>query len=69
MTSRELYVTTKDMAEALQLNRDYVTRRVVKRPEFPTPALVLSQKTVLWSRADFDRWVEQQRPKPHQVRG
>lgn len=69
MTSREQYVTTKDIAEALQLNRDYVTRRVVKRPEFPAPALSLSRKTVLWFRADFERWVEQQRPKMHQAKG
>ena len=45
-----------DIAEDLKLDRDYVTRKVVKRPEFPAPALVLSRKTVKWCRMAYEAW-------------
>jgi predicted DNA-binding transcriptional regulator AlpA len=54
------YVTTADMAEALGLEREYVTDRLTKRPDFPAPALVLSRKTVRWLRTDFEEWCRAQ---------
>ena len=51
-------IDTKEIAEALNLSRDYVTRSVVKAPDFPPPRLRLSQKTVKWAREDFERWRE-----------
>ena len=49
-------IDTADIAEDLKLGRDYVTRRVVKRPEFPAPSLVLSRKTVKWAREAYEAW-------------
>lgn len=49
-------IDTADIAADLNLGRDYVTRRVVKRPEFPRPALRLSQKVVKWARAEYEAW-------------
>lgn len=54
------YITTADMAEALGVTREYCTDRLVKRPDFPAPALVLSRKTVRWLREDFDAWMQAQ---------
>jgi predicted DNA-binding transcriptional regulator AlpA len=53
-------LTTADIAELLGLDREYVTDRVVKRPDFPPPVLVLSRKTRLWSRAHIEQWQEAQ---------
>lgn len=49
-------IDTADIAADLSLQRDYVTRKVVKRPEFPPPSLVLSRKTVKWARAAYEEW-------------
>jgi len=51
-------IDTADIAADLNLERDYVTRKVVKRPEFPPPVLVLSRKTVKWRRPDYEAWKE-----------
>lgn len=51
-------IDTKWIAADLSLGRDYVTRSVVKRPEFPPPRLRLSQKTVKWAREEYQRWKE-----------
>lgn len=50
------YVDTADIAEDLELGRKYVTDRLVKRPDFPSPVINLTQKTRKWARAEFDRW-------------
>ena len=49
-------IDTAHIAADLNLCRDYVTRRVVKRPEFPRPALRLSQKVVKWARSEYEAW-------------
>ena len=49
-------IDTGDIAADLGLGRDYVTRKVVKRPDFPGPLLVLSRKTVKWSSAQYETW-------------
>ena len=51
-------IDTKYIATDLSLNRDYVTRSVVKHPTFPPPRLRLSQKTVRWAREEYQRWKE-----------
>lgn len=56
-------IDTADIAAALGAQRAYVTDRVVKRPDFPAPVLRLSQKTVKWARADFERWMAMQRAR------
>lgn len=53
-------LTIDDMGAQLGMTRDYVRDKIVKRPDFPRPALALSQKHRRWSRADFDRWVKRQ---------
>lgn len=50
------YVTTADIAAELELGREYVTDKLVKREDFPAPHLVLSRKVVKWLRADFNAW-------------
>ncbi len=49
-------IDTADIAADLSLARAYVTRRVVKRPDFPRPALRLSQKVVKWARSEYEAW-------------
>ena len=49
-------IDTADIAADLRLEREYVTRRVVKRPEFPAPSLRLSRKTVKWAREAYEAW-------------
>ena len=49
-------IDTADIAADLRLEREYVTRRVVKRPEFPPPSLRLSRKTVKWAREAYEAW-------------
>lgn len=49
-------IDTADIAADLSLGRDYVTRRVVKRPDFPPPRLRLSQKVVKWARDEYEAW-------------
>jgi predicted DNA-binding transcriptional regulator AlpA len=54
-------ISTADIAGILGLARGYVTDVVVKRADFPAPALRLSQKTVRWYRADVLGWIDAQR--------
>lgn len=49
---------TKEIAAAWKLNREYVTDIVVKKPDFPQPALNLSRKTKRWMRVDCQAWRE-----------
>ncbi len=53
-------IDTAYIAAALGFERAYVTDRVVKREDFPAPALILSQKSVKWRLEDFERWVQAQ---------
>lgn len=49
-------IDTAHIARDLGLKRDYVTRRVVKRPDFPPERLRLSQKVVKWARTEYEAW-------------
>lgn len=50
-------ITIADISAALNLSHAYTRDRLVKRPDFPRPALALSQKCRRWSRGDFEKWV------------
>lgn len=51
------YVGTREISGMLGLSRKYVTDRVVKRQDFPGPAMRISRKVVLWRRSDVERWL------------
>lgn len=50
-------IGTKEIAAMLGLTRRYVTNVVVKRPDFPKPAVTLSSKTKRWEEVDVMRWM------------
>jgi len=52
-----------DIAEIIQEPREYVRTSLVRRPDFPRPALVLSQKIRKWAQRDVENWLEAQRRK------
>ena len=52
-----------DIAEIVKEPREYVRTSLVRRPDFPRPALVLSQKIRKWAAVDVDAWLETQRKK------
>lgn len=54
------YIDTQGIADDLGLPRRYVTRMLVKRPDFPQPAMRLSQKVVRWRVEDYRKWKQQQ---------
>jgi predicted DNA-binding transcriptional regulator AlpA len=60
----QMYVTTKDIAEALGVTRAYVTDKLTKRPDFPKPAVDLSQRLRRWNRRDFEYWLRASRQCP-----
>lgn len=51
-----------DIAADLGLNRKYVADVVVHRPDFPRPVVRLSRKTRRWSREEYERWKQANRP-------
>jgi predicted DNA-binding transcriptional regulator AlpA len=52
-------LTRKDIARILGVTAETVRKRVEIRPDFPAPAVRLSQKTVRWEPSDFNRWLAQ----------
>lgn len=56
-------LTLDDIAEIVKEPREYVRTSLVRRPDFPRPALVLSQKIRKWAAVDVDAWLETQRKK------
>ena len=52
-----------DIAEIVKEPREYVRTSLVRRPDFPRPALVLSQKIRKWAAHDVDAWLDMQRRK------
>ena len=53
-------LTLDDIAAMLSATRPLVRDKIVKRPDFPRPAVALSQKTRRWSKADVENWVKAQ---------
>jgi predicted DNA-binding transcriptional regulator AlpA len=50
-------LTIDEIAATLGLRRETVRDKVVKRADFPRPAIALSQKTRRWSVADVQGWL------------
>lgn len=50
-------LTIDDLAAMLSLDRRYVRDKLVKRPDFPLPAVSLSQKVRLWKLEDVTAWI------------
>jgi predicted DNA-binding transcriptional regulator AlpA len=42
-------------------SRQYARDKLVKRADFPRPALMLSQKVRKWSLVDVNSWLEKQK--------
>jgi predicted DNA-binding transcriptional regulator AlpA len=53
-------ISITEISQALNVSHDYARDRIVKRPDFPRPALSLSQKCRRWERAAFEDWVRRQ---------
>lgn len=53
-------LTLDDITAMVQLRREYVRDKLVKRADFPRPAFALSQKCKRWSSADISAWLERQ---------
>lgn len=56
-------IGTMDISQRLNLEHAYVRDRVVKRADFPRPALALSQKCRRWRQDDFEEWLKKQAKK------
>jgi predicted DNA-binding transcriptional regulator AlpA len=52
-----------EMGARLNVRPEYVRDRLVKRPDFPRPAISLSQKCRRWSRDAFDDWLRKEQKK------
>ncbi len=51
----------KQIAEKIGVSPATFRKCIESRPDFPKPALKLSQKIVLWEDRDFERWYQRQR--------
>jgi predicted DNA-binding transcriptional regulator AlpA len=49
------------IAKMLGVTVETLRKRVEPRPDFPKPALRLSQKTVRWDLSDVNRWLQRQK--------
>lgn len=53
-------IDTGTIAQMLGVTRAYVTDRLTKRPDFPKPAIDLSQKLRRWNDGEVRRWIAAQ---------
>ncbi len=53
-------LTLDDITAIVQLKRETVRDKLVKRSDFPRPALCLSQKTRRWRLEDVQLWLQKQ---------
>lgn len=53
-------LTLDDIAAMLSATRPLVRDRIVKRPDFPRPAVSLSQKMRRWNKVDVENWLAKQ---------
>jgi len=49
-------MTTKDISGLLGVCHRHCVDRIIKRPDFPKPAINLSRRIKRWSRADILKW-------------
>jgi predicted DNA-binding transcriptional regulator AlpA len=52
-----------DIASMMKLSPAYVRDKLVKRSDFPRPALFISQKLRRWSVDDVASWIDSQKQK------
>lgn len=50
-------IGTKEIATMLGVSREHCVNRIIKRPDFPRPAIDLSQRMRRWKRQDVMRWM------------
>ena len=50
-------IDTKDIAQMLGVTRAHCVGRIVKRPDFPKPALAVSQRLKRWRKAEVMKWM------------
>ena len=60
MFKREDLITTRDIADALNVDPKHACQYVVTRKDFPPPVVRLNQKTRRWLRDDFQDWFRAQ---------
>jgi len=48
---------TKDIAQLLGVTRAHCVGRIVKRPDFPKPAVAVSQRLKRWRKAEVLKWM------------
>lgn len=53
-------IDIQEISQHLNVSHSYARDRLVKRPDFPRPALSLSQKCRRWSRDAFEEWLVKQ---------
>jgi predicted DNA-binding transcriptional regulator AlpA len=49
-------ISTEEIAKMLGVSRAHATGRIVKRPDFPKPAVNISQRLRRWERRAVERW-------------
>jgi predicted DNA-binding transcriptional regulator AlpA len=52
-----------DIAARIGESRSYVRDTLVRRADFPRPALALSQKIRKWAASDVEAWLDKQKAK------
>jgi len=50
-------IGTKDIARMLGITQSHCVGRIIKRPDFPKPAINLSQRIRKWKREDVLKFV------------
>ena len=50
-------LTIDDIAALLNMPHAYVRDKVVRLPDFPSPAVAVSQKVRRWNLADVEAWI------------
>lgn len=50
-------ITLDDIAKMYRTSRRWARDVLVKRPDFPRPALSMSQKTRRWRLSDVQHWI------------
>lgn len=50
-------IGTKDIARMLQVSQGHCVGRIIKRPDFPKPAIDLSQRLRKWRKDDVMRFL------------
>jgi predicted DNA-binding transcriptional regulator AlpA len=49
---------TQEIANLLGITRAWAVGNIIKRPDFPSPAINLSQRIRKWRRSDVVKWVQ-----------